>query len=79
MAQSRVGETVHACEGEIRPSPTPGGRPNPTPLLCVQQVLRTLDVTVGHATGLPQVSCFVRLDIDPKNVMWRRVVDINDR
>jgi formyltetrahydrofolate synthetase len=26
-----------------------------------------------------QVSRFVRLDIDPKNVMWRRVVDINDR
>lgn len=26
-----------------------------------------------------QVSRFVRLDIDPKQVMWRRVVDINDR
>lgn len=26
-----------------------------------------------------QVSRFVRLDIDPKNIMWRRVVDINDR
>lgn len=26
-----------------------------------------------------QVSRFARLDIDPKNVMWRRVVDINDR
>jgi formyltetrahydrofolate synthetase len=26
-----------------------------------------------------QVSRFVRLDIDPDAVMWRRVVDINDR
>eukprot|EP00882_Tetradesmus_deserticola_P008842 GHRQ01009326.1.p1 GENE.GHRQ01009326.1~~GHRQ01009326.1.p1 ORF type:complete len:639 (+),score=252.22 GHRQ01009326.1:541-2457(+) len=26
-----------------------------------------------------EVSCFVRLDIDPDAVMWRRVVDINDR
>jgi formyltetrahydrofolate synthetase len=28
---------------------------------------------------LSQVSRFVRLDIDPQAIMWRRVVDINDR
>lgn len=26
-----------------------------------------------------QVSAFARLDIDPDSIMWRRVMDINDR
>jgi hypothetical protein len=41
---------------------------------------------MGLVVWLSQVSClhaqvsrFVRLDIDPDAVMWRRVVDINDR
>jgi methylenetetrahydrofolate dehydrogenase (NADP+)/methenyltetrahydrofolate cyclohydrolase/formyltetrahydrofolate synthetase len=26
-----------------------------------------------------EVSAFVRLDIDPQSITWRRVMDVNDR
>jgi hypothetical protein len=33
-----------------------------------------------HANDpLFQVSAFVRLDIDPDSITWRRVMDVNDR
>jgi formyltetrahydrofolate synthetase len=43
--------------------------------------LRKLGITKTDPAELApeEVSAFVRLDIDPESITWRRVMDVNDR